>query len=333
MELDTFVAVHAGEWQRLDLLTRRAGRPSRLTGDEVDELVVLYQRAATHLSQLRSASPDPELLGKLSSLVARARGAVAGSRPAGWAGVSRFFTVGFPAALWQTRWWTAGVAAVGLLIAVALGAWVVADPGVRGALLPPAEVSQLVNHDFAAYYSDHSAQSFALHVWTNNALIAAASLAMGVTVLPIGFLLFENSANVGIAGGYMWAAGRGTEFFGLILPHGILELTAVFIALGAGLRLGWTWIDPGPLRRAEALAIAGRTTLLLAGGLTLVLAVSGVLEAFVTPSPLPTGARIGIGVLPELALFGYAATLGRRAVRAGDLGDTVEFATDTLPVA
>ncbi|OKJ70291.1 hypothetical protein AMK30_25660 [Streptomyces sp. CB02460] len=33
---------------------------------------------------------------------------------------------------------------------------------------------------------------------------------------------------------------------GLILPHGLLELTAVFVAVGTGLRLGWTVIDPGP---------------------------------------------------------------------------------------
>jgi len=63
-----------------------------------------------------------------------------------------------------------------------------------------------------------------------------------------------------------------------------------------------------------------------------VLGVSGLIEAFVTPSHLPTWARIGIGVVALLAFLGYALGLGRRAVRAGHLGD-IEEAPDALPVA
>ena len=65
----------------------------------------------------------------------------------------------------------------------------------------------------------------------------------------------------------------------------------------------------------------------------MVLAVSGVIEAFVTPSALPTWARIGVGVLAELAFLTYVFTLGRRAVAAGDTGDLEhEFVGDALPV-
>ena len=44
----------------------------------------------------------------------------------------------------------------------------------------------------------------------------------------------------------MASCGRLDLFFGLITPHGLLELTAVFVALAAGLRLFWAWVDPGP---------------------------------------------------------------------------------------
>ncbi|NEE53114.1 stage II sporulation protein M, partial [Streptomyces sp. SID8455] len=73
--------------------------------------------------------------------------------------------------------------------------------------------------------------------------------------------------------------------------------------------------------RRTALAQQGRAALGMAIGLALVLFVSGVIEGFVTPSGLPTWARITIGIAAELAFLAYVYILGRRAVRAGDIGD------------
>src|SRR5947208_3943960 len=140
--------------------------------------------------------------------------------------------------------------------------------------------------------------------------------------------------NVGVIVGYMSAAGKLGLFFGLIAPHGMLELTAVFVASGAGLRLGWTMIDPGPRRRSDAIAEEGRSTVAIALGLVVVLAVSGVIEAFVTPSGLPTWARLAIGAVAEVAFLTYVIVLGRRGVRAGATGDLLaEEREATLPVA
>ena len=98
---------------------------------------------------------------------------------------------------------------------------------------------------------------------------------------------------------------RGELFWGLILPHGLLELTAVFVAGGVGFRLFWSWVEPGDRSRGQALAHEGRTAATVALGLVAVLLVSGVIEAFVTPSGLPTWARVGIGILAEIGFFAY----------------------------
>jgi uncharacterized membrane protein SpoIIM required for sporulation len=318
VDVDAFVRAHEASWNRLAELTRRR----RLTGREVTELVDLYERTSTHLSMVRSAAPDPVVVGRLTQLVSQARTRVTGSHPALLSELAGFFRVTFPAAVWRARWWCLAAAAGFLLVAVAVGAWVAGSPQVQAALGTPEEIRQLVEQDFADYYSSDAAAGFAARVWTNNAWVSALVLIAGALfVLPAVYVLAQNAINVGIVGGLMVANGRGDVFFGLITPHGLLELTAVFVAAGAGMRLGWQWIDPGPRPRSVALAQEGRAAVAIALGLVVVLGVSGVIEAFVTPSPLPTSARIAIGVVALVAFLAYIATYGRRAVAAGDIGD------------
>jgi uncharacterized membrane protein SpoIIM required for sporulation len=333
VELDVFVAVHQRDWTRLEELVRRASSPRRLSGAEVDELVELYQRTATHLSLVQSMGRDPALIGRLSSLVARARSVVTGTRQAAWKDVARFLRVDFPAVLYRTRWWWGTVALVFLLTAAGWASYLVTHPTSQAALLPPEEVKQLVSHDFADYYSAAPAQDFAAHVFTNNALIAGMTVASGLLLgLPVFYLLYMNAASLGIVAGFMVANDRTGLFFGLVLPHGMLELTSIFVAGGLGLKLGWTVVDPGHRTRTEALAEEGRALVVGAVGLALMLLISGLIEAFVTPSGLPTWARISIGALAETAFLLVVFVLGRRAVLAGATGDIdVELRGDRLP--
>lgn len=334
MDLDVFVTTHRAEWDRLDALL---GRQRRLTGAEADELVALYQRTATHLSLIQSSAPDPQLTGRLSQLVARARSAVTGTRRASWRDVTRFLAHGFPAAVYRSRRWWIPTALLSSLVAALLGWWIGTHPEVQAAIAAPNELRDLTRPggQYETYYSSHPAASFAAQVWTNNAWAAALCLILGVFLgLPVLWILFQNMLNLGVGFGLMSSAGRLDTFFGLILPHGLLELTAVFVAAGTGLRLGWTLIDPGPRTRRSALAEEGRAAIGMAIGLALVLFVSGAIEGFVTPSGLPTWARIGIGILAELAFLAYVYVLGGRAVRTGETGD-VEAAerSATVPTA
>ncbi|MGW1194186.1 stage II sporulation protein M [Streptomyces sp. NPDC002559] len=334
MDLDVFVTAHRVEWDRLDQLLRR-GR--RLTGTEADELVELYQRTATHLSLLQSSAPDPMLTARLTQLVARARSTVTGTRRASWRDVTRFLTAGFPAAVYRSRHWWIPTAVLSTVLAAVIGWWIGTHPEVQSAIAAPDDLRRLTSPggEYETYYSSHPAASFAAQVWTNNAQAAAMCLVLGAFLcVPVIWILFINVLNLGVGIGLMSSAGRLDTFMGLILPHGLLELTAVFVAAGTGLRLGWTVIDPGPHTRRSALAQQGRAAIGMAIGLALVLFVSGVIEGFVTPSGLPTWGRVAIGIVAELAFLAYVYILGGRAARAGESGD-IEAAERSaeLPVA
>ncbi len=331
MDLDAYVVAHSHEWARLEQLV---GQRGTLSGEQADELLELYQRTATHLSHIRSSAPEPSIVAYLSSMLARARSRSVGTRSSSWRDVITFFAATFPAALYRTRRWWLVTAAVNILVAFAIGWWFFDNPQFESALASPSEIEQLVTHDFESYYSEYAAGSFALRVWTNNAWVAALCLAFGVFGLPVLWLLWNNIVNVSIIGALMWRYDRAALFFGLILPHGVLELTAVFVAAGVGLRLFWAWVDPGPASRMSAIAHEGRSAVTVALGLIVVLFISGVIEAFVTPSPLPTWARIAIGLLAEAAFLAYVFTLGRYAVRRGETGDVSRTDQgDAAPIA
>lgn len=103
MDVDVFVAAHRAEWDRLTELLRRG---ARLRGDEADELVALYQRTTTQLSIIQATAPDPVLVGRLSSLVARARAAVTGAPSPAWRELGAFFA----AQVWTNNAWVAAPA-------------------------------------------------------------------------------------------------------------------------------------------------------------------------------------------------------------------------------
>jgi uncharacterized membrane protein SpoIIM required for sporulation len=320
VDVDAFVAAHHGDWLRLERLVNR-GR--KLTGPEIDELVELYQRTATHLSVVRSSSPDPVLVGRLSSLVARGRVTVTGAQAPMWRDAARFITVSFPATAYRIRRWWLGTALVSILTGTIVAIWVARNPEVQASIATPFEVRRLVEHDFANYYTEHEAGAFAFEVWVNNVWVSAQALIFGILLgVPTLILLFTTSVQqLGAVGGLMFAAGKGDVFLGLILPHGLLELTAVYLACATGLRLGWTVIDPGPRRRGQALAEEGRAAMSITIGLIGALLISGAIEGFVTGHVHITWLRIAIGVLAETAFLSYVIVLGRRAVKDGDTGD------------
>ena len=150
----------------------------------------------------------------------------------------------------------------------------------------------------------------------NNIQVSLLAFAGGILLcVPTAALLVFNGANVGVAGGLFAAAGQLAKFFGLILPHGLLELTAVIVAGAAGLRLGWSIIAPG-----DRPAVRGRggrrpaSAVVIALGLALAFVVAGLIEGFVTGRGVPTPLRVAIGV----GGVGRVRLLGRHSGPGGD---------------
>jgi uncharacterized membrane protein SpoIIM required for sporulation len=315
VDIDQFLADNRATWDRLAELT---SRPKKLSAGEVRELGRLHQRAAGQLAYAQAHFADPDVKASLTSRVAASGAVLYGTRRFTWRTIGRFFSVDFPLSVWEARWFLLVSATALFLPAVVLGTWVAHSHAALDALAPAAVREAYVNHDFAGYYSSEPSAEFATQVYTNNVIVTFEAFAGGITFGLLTLVaLVVNGANVGSAAGMFYAAHHPGEFWGLITPHGLLELSSVVLAGGAGLRLGWALISPGDRPRGRALTEEARRAVVLVLGTVLTLAVSGVIEGFVTGSALPTDARVGIGVAVEVAFLSWVVLCGR-AARAGE---------------
>jgi len=192
-----------------------------------------------------------------------------------------------------------------------------------------ARLKQYAEESFTGYYTENPAAVFAGMVWTNNAWIAAQCVLFGVTgVWPL-YVIMQNAVNVGISGAVMAAHDRADVMVLYILPHGMLELTCIFVAAAAGLHVFWAWAAPGHRTRVAALAEEGRALATVAIGLIFALALAGLVEGFITGWALPWPIKLGVGGGALAVFLVYMIVVGGRAHRRGESGDLVEYEAGT----
>ena len=322
LDIDGFIDRNQPTWLRLEDRTRRARRSvARLGPGELDELIADYQATSAHLSHARTAYGDPGLTARLTRLVAEANGVIYGKRARTLAALGHFFAVTFPGAVWHARRFVLVSALCLLVPAVVTAAWIATSDAALDATAPEAVREAYLEEDFEAYYSSDPAAQFATQVTVNNIRVAILAFAAGIALcLGAAYILVLNGANLGVAAGLFVAAGESSKFFGLILPHGLLELTAVIVAGAAGYQMGWAIIAPGDRTRVDALAEEGRRSVVIVLGLFVAFVVAGLVEGFVTGSSLSTLVRVGIGVAVEAAFILYVVVQGRRAAERGETG-------------
>jgi uncharacterized membrane protein SpoIIM required for sporulation len=205
-------------------------------------------------------------------------------------GIAEFATVTFPSAIRSIRWF---ILVATLLTAVpwaVFQVWLAISPRAFSVVAPAAVTDQYIHRDFESYYSSQPAQNFASQVFFNNIRVAFLAFAAGILLCVVtAALLAYNGANGGKAGGLFTNVGESGKFWGLILPHGMLELR--FAALTE------------ESRRSGTILVGLIVAFLLAAGI----------EGFVTGRPWPTALRVGIGAVAFIGFWGWTYVFARHA--------------------
>ncbi|MCH7687418.1 MAG: stage II sporulation protein M [Planctomycetes bacterium] len=146
----------------------------------------------------------------------------------------------------------------------------------------------------------------------NNVGIALVCFVRGI-LLGIGtvYTLLYNGIFIGAIGGYIVSQGHSERFLSFVVSHGSFELTAIAISGGAGLMLGNSLLHPGQRTRLESLRVRGLEAVQIAAGAAVMLMIAAVIEAFWSPSGVPSIWKYLVGTGLWLLVILYLALAGR----------------------
>lgn len=313
-----FIQTRRAAWDRCAALVLRSRRGAAgLSEIELQELARLYPTITVDIARARLLDVDRGTQQKLNQLAIGAHGLLygrTGRHPL--RAVGRFFSCEYPALF--RRLWPYFALATAVFLVMMLGGMVAVlqRPSNAYLLMPQGldadATEETTAGDVSERYRQMPGEFMQSYITTNNISVAFMAFAMGILVgLGTVYVLIVNGLMLGTFIGHFVGHGFGYDVASFLIPHGALEIFAILVAATAGMRLGLAIAMPGGLTRRASLRVGGREAVLLVLGTIPMFVVAGIIESYITPSYLPGGVKIAIGLLALGATLLYLATVGR----------------------
>jgi len=297
-------------WSSLEALLDRATNKGfkSLSRFELQELGLLYRQIAADLAALRQDTGSAHFARYLNQLLARAHNTIYSAHRASPSAVIEYFRFAYPRIFRQNLSYC--LAAFFIFLGSAIVGMVLTyrDPDFKVKILGPQMVETIERHEMWTHSIVGIKPVASSRIMTNNIGVAFMSFAAGITG-GIGtiYMMIFNGLLIGVIGTACRLSGMSLQLWSFVAPHGVLELPAIFISGGAGLRLAYGLLFPGFLPRGESVARAGTEAVKLLLGTIPILVIAGVIEAFVSPTglaiPLKFGMAAALFVLFLVYLF------------------------------
>lgn len=296
-------------WKHLEsLLHQVKGSGLRsLTRSELQELGLLYRQAAADLSALREDPTGKSYARSLNLLLSRAHNTIYAGEKSSARGIIHYYRNTYPQIFRDNV--TLIIAAFFLFVAGALAGLLLSltRPDFMRAFLPPHILDTIEHHKMWTDSVVSVAPAASSMIMTNNITVSFLTFLYGLLTAGLGtvFMLVFNGVLIGAVGTACWLGDMSLPLWSFVAPHGILELPAIFIAGGAGLRLAQGLLFPGLLSRSDSLVKSGGEAVRLLMGTVPILVIAGLIEGFISPSALPWPWKFALSGSIGVIFFGY----------------------------
>jgi uncharacterized membrane protein SpoIIM required for sporulation/uncharacterized RDD family membrane protein YckC len=310
-----------GTWALYRELLAQARRRgvARLPERDVSRFAALYREVAADLARARSYRASEPVVYSLERWVGAGHNLLYRPGRRSWRALRAWLAGGFPA-LVRMRWRPILAAAAILYLPAILAFAVVArDPTREMDLLPAAMIARAE----AAPQREAEGRGYvevpdvvmplmASGIIANNVQVTFSAFAGGI-LAGIGtfFVLVFNGVHLGAVAAAFANRGASLHLWTFVLPHGVIELTAICIAGGAGLWLGSALLLPGRRTRRDALVERAREAISLLAGTVMLLVVAGVIEGFISPAPIGRAVKLAFAAVFAVLLGLYLLVAGR----------------------
>jgi uncharacterized membrane protein SpoIIM required for sporulation len=315
MIVNEFIQQREKDWQRLETLINQHKGRKPLDAREVHELGTLYRAVTSDLALARRDYPDQRVTLFLNQLLTRTHSFIYQQDVSDFRQFLRYFTHRIPQVFRQTAVFT--LIAFLLFIVPAIVGYRLAytNPNSADVFGLAAQREILSRHETWTEIPQEERGFMSAFIMSNNIRIAILAFGGGVSFgLFTIYILTMNGLIIGAVLGLAAHYGMGEALFGFIIGHGVIELSVVFIAGGAGLQLGWALLNPGPYTRRDSLALAARRAVTLCVVSIPLLIIAGLIEGYISPSELSFLTRAGVGVGSGILLYSYLSLAGRNQV-------------------
>jgi uncharacterized membrane protein SpoIIM required for sporulation len=295
-----WIAKRRPHWDRLSVLLSRTDKDglSSLSRSELQEMALLYRQVAGDLSVLRRDETARTYSDHVNQLLARAHHIVYSRQKTTWLTLFRFLKDEYPVIFQRQLPYVAMSLLVMMSWAVLGAALTLARPEFMRHYVGPAMIATMEQHKMWTDSIVGVAPKETSHIMTNNLSVSFVAFAGGITFGIITFaMLFNNGMMLGVIAAACHQYGMSVPLWSFIAPHGSLELPAIIIAGGAGLRIGKAMLFPGGYRWKESVAKGGIEATRLVSGVIPMLVVAGCLEGFFSPSHAPVWLKFTVGAL------------------------------------
>jgi uncharacterized membrane protein SpoIIM required for sporulation len=307
MNVKQFIKRHREEWQQLEqTITTFNKKRKRITGEDITKFYRLYQKAAQNLSYCQTYYENEEVTVYLNGLVSKSHNLLYKDQISSIKQIRYFFSTKFIGLLLEQ--WKFVIIAMCLFILGAIGSFfsVINDPQHIYSILPTEMAQGISPESLGSHNVDTDSSLMSAAIMTNNIRVAFLAFAGGVTfgLLTI-YLMINNGILLGALAALYMQHDKSYDFWAYIVPHGMIELTAIFIAGGAGLLMGYKLFVPGSFTRGYQLKTqAKRSVQLLLGTIPLFI-IAGIIEGFITPAAIPLEAKYIVAIITVAGLVLY----------------------------